>query len=49
MSQRINIAEHVPEAYHLFLSVEKLLHESELPTSTIELIKLRASQINGCG
>ncbi|MFG1705962.1 carboxymuconolactone decarboxylase family protein [Nonomuraea sp. M3C6] len=49
MTQRINVAKNVPQAYHLFLSVEKLLHESELPTSTIELIKLRASQINGCG
>ncbi|MGW4795297.1 carboxymuconolactone decarboxylase family protein [Nonomuraea sp. NPDC004297] len=49
MTQRINVAQHVPEAYHHFLAVEKLLHESELPAATIELVKLRASQINGCG
>ncbi|MFI7615178.1 carboxymuconolactone decarboxylase family protein [Nonomuraea terrae] len=49
MTQRVNVAKHVPEAYHHFLAVEKLLRDSELPTSTIELVKLRASQINGCG
>ncbi|TDD37030.1 carboxymuconolactone decarboxylase family protein [Nonomuraea terrae] len=49
MTQRVNVAKHVPEAYHHFLAVEKLLRDSELPTSTIELVKLRVSQINGCG
>ncbi|MFG6196872.1 carboxymuconolactone decarboxylase family protein [Nonomuraea sp. JJY05] len=49
MTQRINVAQQVPQAYHHFLAVEKLLHESELPTTTLGLIKLRASQINGCG
>ncbi|TMR89993.1 carboxymuconolactone decarboxylase family protein [Nonomuraea basaltis] len=49
MTQRINFAKNVPEAHHHFIAVEKLLHESELPTTTIELLKLRASQINGCG
>ncbi|MBE1586125.1 carboxymuconolactone decarboxylase family protein [Nonomuraea angiospora] len=49
MTQRINVAQQVPQAYHHFLAVEKLLHESELPTTTLGLVKLRASQINGCG
>ncbi|MEW1842898.1 carboxymuconolactone decarboxylase family protein [Nonomuraea angiospora] len=49
MTQRINVAQQVPQAYHHFLAVEKLLHESELPTTTLALVKLRASQINGCG
>ncbi|WP_043614583.1 carboxymuconolactone decarboxylase family protein [Nonomuraea candida] len=49
MTQRINIAQHVPDVYRHFLAVEQLLHDSELPTATIELVKLRASQINGCG
>jgi AhpD family alkylhydroperoxidase len=48
MSQRIDVAKNIPEVYHHFLGVEKILHDSELPTSTILLIKLRASQINGC-
>ncbi|MGP3912184.1 carboxymuconolactone decarboxylase family protein [Nonomuraea sp. 10N515B] len=29
--------------------MEKILHDSELPAGTIGLVKLRASQINGCG
>ncbi|MDX3109451.1 carboxymuconolactone decarboxylase family protein [Nonomuraea angiospora] len=49
MTQRINVAQQVPQAYHHFLAVEKLLHDSELPTTTLGLVKLRASQINGCG
>ncbi|MEV0619185.1 carboxymuconolactone decarboxylase family protein [Nonomuraea sp. NPDC050404] len=49
MTQRINVAQHVPDVYRHYLAVEKLLLDSELPTSTLELVKLRASQINGCG
>ncbi|MDP4508951.1 carboxymuconolactone decarboxylase family protein [Nonomuraea turcica] len=49
MTQRINVAKNIPEVYHHFLAVEKILHDSELPAATIELVKLRASQINGCG
>lgn len=48
MSQRINVAKQVPEVYRHLFSVEKLLHDSEVPAATLELIKLRASQINGC-
>lgn len=29
--------------------MEAYLHGSDLPAATIELVKLRASQINGCG
>ncbi|MGA4996221.1 carboxymuconolactone decarboxylase family protein [Nonomuraea bangladeshensis] len=48
MSQRINIVKHVPAIYHHLIEVEKILHGSELPTATLELVKLRVSQINGC-
>ncbi|MEU6729974.1 carboxymuconolactone decarboxylase family protein [Nonomuraea wenchangensis] len=48
MSQRIDISKHVPGIYHHFIEVEKILRGSELPTPTFELVKLRASQINGC-
>ncbi|WP_214320492.1 carboxymuconolactone decarboxylase family protein [Nonomuraea sediminis] len=48
MTQRINVAQFAPEAYKAFIAVEEFLAGSELPHSTIELIKLRASQINGC-
>src|SRR5689334_20734559 len=30
-------------------SANRALHESSLPAATQELVKLRASQINGCG
>ncbi|MEV0596215.1 carboxymuconolactone decarboxylase family protein [Nonomuraea cavernae] len=49
MSQRINVAELAPEAYRSFGAVEGFLLSSGLPHSTIELVKLRVSQINGCG
>ncbi|RAY11437.1 carboxymuconolactone decarboxylase family protein [Actinomadura craniellae] len=31
------------------VSASKVLVDSALPTSTLELVKIRASQINGCG
>ncbi|MFI7699149.1 carboxymuconolactone decarboxylase family protein [Nonomuraea sp. NPDC049480] len=48
MTQRINVAKQVPEIYRHFAAVEMLLRDSELPADTYGLIKLRASQINGC-
>lgn len=36
--------------YKAMLAIEKLFHtDSPVPFSTMELVKLRASQINGCG
>ncbi|MCK2217761.1 carboxymuconolactone decarboxylase family protein [Actinomadura sp. ATCC 31491] len=49
MTQRIDLTQHIPGIYHHFLAVEKILHEGGLPVTTVELMKLRASQINGCG
>ncbi|NUP00547.1 MAG: carboxymuconolactone decarboxylase family protein [Nonomuraea sp.] len=49
MTQRIDIAQLAPEAYRGFLAVERYMHDSDLPGPTVELVKLRASQINGCG
>ena len=49
MTQRVDIAKLAPEAYRGFFAVEKFMHDSDLPGPTIELVKLRASQINGCG
>ncbi|WP_336213485.1 carboxymuconolactone decarboxylase family protein [Nonomuraea sp. LPB2021202275-12-8] len=48
MTQRLNVAAFAPEAYKSFLGVEAYLHNCGVPLSTIELMKLRASQINGC-
>ncbi|KGO89452.1 carboxymuconolactone decarboxylase family protein [Flavobacterium suncheonense] len=48
MTTRINIAETEPEAYKALLGLEKYLAESRLTPIHKELIKIRASQINGC-
>ncbi|MER5649856.1 carboxymuconolactone decarboxylase family protein [Streptosporangium sp. NPDC002524] len=49
MKERMNIGELAPEAYRAMLRLEKYLAESGLPHATRELVKLRVSQINGCG
>ena len=39
----------VPEAMQALQALGKAVQESGLPPRTIELVNLRASQINGCG
>ena len=46
--QRIDYAKVAPGAYHAMLGLERYLHESGLEEPLLHLIKLRASQINGC-
>jgi AhpD family alkylhydroperoxidase len=48
MSERIAYAKVAPGAYRAMLGLEKYLHECGLEEPLIHLIKLRASQINGC-
>lgn len=48
MTTRINIPETEPQAYKAMLGLEKYLAESKLTAKHKELIKIRASQINGC-
>lgn len=48
MSNRIEWAKHSPEAYKAMVSLEMALGKSGLESSLLELIRLRASQINGC-
>ncbi|GAA5060457.1 AhpD family alkylhydroperoxidase [Thermocatellispora tengchongensis] len=48
MTPRINIAELAPKGYQAMLGVEMYLANSRLPKNTLGLVKLRASQINGC-
>lgn len=48
MSKRINIYKVAPEAYAPMLALEKYLANSGLDFTLYELIKTRASQINGC-
>ena len=48
MLQRINYREVAPGAFRAMLGLEKYLSQSNLEPSLQELVKLRASQINGC-
>ena len=45
---RIDAHKAAPEAYEAMLALERYLHRCGLERSLIELVKLRASQINGC-
>ena len=48
MSERINIKKLEPKAYEAMFGLEKYLSTSKLSKTLLELIKIRASQINGC-
>lgn len=48
MISRINIQETDPAAYNAMLNLEEYLQKSQLSKTHLELIKIRASQINGC-
>lgn len=51
MEARLNLFENPVAARFVrqLTAANKVLSESTLPTATQELVKLRASQINGCG
>ena len=48
MNTRVNILETQPEAYKAMMGLEKYIASTSLNPIHKELIKLRASQINGC-
>jgi len=48
MENRINIQKVEPAAYQAMYGLEKYLSASKVDPSLLELIKMRASQINGC-
>ncbi|MDL2424801.1 carboxymuconolactone decarboxylase family protein, partial [Pseudomonas sp. BAgro211] len=48
MSARIEWPKAAPDAYKAMLGLEQALAKSGLETSLLELVRLRASQINGC-
>ncbi|MCE1114587.1 MULTISPECIES: carboxymuconolactone decarboxylase family protein [Pseudomonas] len=48
MHDRIEWAKAAPEAYKAMVGLEQALIQSGLEHSLLELIRLRASQINGC-
>jgi AhpD family alkylhydroperoxidase len=48
MAERLNYAKAFPEGIHAVLNLEKTIRSSGLEPSLLELVKTRASQINGC-
>jgi len=48
MTERINYSKVAPGAYRAMSGLEKAVRESGLEPSLLDLIKQRASQINGC-
>ena len=47
MTARLNYKELSPNAYKAMLGVEKTVNSSSLEKSLLDLVRLRASQING--
>ena len=48
MRTRLNIGSVSPAAYRAMLGLEKFIHESSIEPKLAHLLKMRASQINGC-
>jgi len=48
MNTRVNILQTQPEAYKAMMGLERYIASSSLTPTHKELIKIRASQINGC-
>jgi AhpD family alkylhydroperoxidase len=48
MEERIHYMKVSPGAYHALFGLEKYLYECGLEEGLLHLVKLRASQINGC-
>ena len=49
MSTRLEWFQASPAAMHALLGVQNVINESGLEHPLLELVKMRASQINGCG
>lgn len=49
MQARMNLPQAAAGGYQAMMGLEKFLHGSALPPTILELVKIRASQINGCG
>lgn len=48
ITARMDIATLAPAAYKAMLVLDRSAHQTALPKPLVELVKLRASQINGC-
>jgi AhpD family alkylhydroperoxidase len=49
MPQRMRYGKAFPEGIHALMNLGKVINESGLEPSLVELVKIRASQLNGCG
>lgn len=49
MKSRLDYRKAAPDAFKAMLDLELAVHRGNLEKSLIELVKMRASQINGCG
>jgi len=48
MKPRVNVGAVSPNAYRAMLGLEKFIHESTIEPRIANVLKMRASQINGC-
>jgi AhpD family alkylhydroperoxidase len=48
MTARMDVAALAPAAYKAVINLDRAAHQGPLASSLMELVKLRASQINGC-
>ena len=48
MEARLEYARRSPDGYRAFLALNKFVNDCGLEHSLLELVKIRASQINGC-
>jgi alkylhydroperoxidase family enzyme len=48
MEARIDKSQFPPQAFQAMMGVEKYVHSTGLEKPLLELVKMRASQINGC-
>ncbi|CAH1056406.1 carboxymuconolactone decarboxylase family protein [Paenibacillus pseudetheri] len=48
MEQRMDLAGEIPAAYKAMMGLESFVQSTGMEKSLLELIKIRASQINGC-
>ncbi|WP_219836229.1 carboxymuconolactone decarboxylase family protein [Paenibacillus sp. R14(2021)] len=49
MTQRVNFAQQSPELFKKFLAFTNALSEGAIEGSMVDLVSIRASQLNGCG
>lgn len=49
MRARMTLSDHAAKGYRAMLDLEAFVRAGNVPQQTLELVRLRVSQINGCG